>query len=122
MQRKTTLLLVLLLSLVLVVTLGSASASLADPGQPTTANVTPAQGKAGYMGSAVCQGCHADIYDSLQDTLHPWKVRPKDEANIVGQFPVEMDGVTYTLDDVDWVIGAHPKWKQRYIDIDAEGN
>ncbi|NOZ48571.1 MAG: ammonia-forming cytochrome c nitrite reductase subunit c552, partial [Chloroflexi bacterium] len=71
-----------------------------------------------YVGSTTCAVCHGNKYNSLQETLHPWKVRPKAEATIVGQFPVVMDGVTYTLDDVDWVIGAHPKWKQRYIHID----
>ncbi len=74
-----------------------------------------------YVGSTTCAACHGATYATMQQTLHPWKVRPKAEANIVGQFPVTMNNVTYTLDDVDWVIGAHPKWKQRYIDITPEG-
>ncbi|RME82684.1 MAG: hypothetical protein D6775_10255 [Caldilineae bacterium] len=116
-HRKSILRLVLLsLVLVLLIAVGAS----ADP-MVGGDSAVPTQGKAGYVGSSVCKNCHGDIYNSLQETLHPWKVRPKEEATIVGQFPVTMNGVTYTLDDVDWVIGAKPKWKQRYIRIADDG-
>lgn len=75
--------------------------------------------EATYVGSQTCRGCHPTTYDSLEETLHPWKLRPKEEANIVGEFPVtDVNGQTWTLDDVDWVIGAKGTgWKQRYIKI-----
>ncbi len=74
--------------------------------------------KPGYVGAETCAACHGSTYTTYMTTLHPWKLRPKEEANIVGQFPVtDVNGVTWTLDDVDWVIGARPKWKQRYIKI-----
>ena len=76
------------------------------------------QQEATYVGSQTCKTCHPDIYDSWKETLHAWKLRPKDQANIVGQFPVtDVNGMTWTLDDVDYVIGARPKWKQRYIKV-----
>ena len=79
---------------------------------------TMPEAKAGYVGAETCAACHGDTYDTYMTTLHPWKLRPKDEATIVGQFPVtDVNGMTWTLDDVDWVIGARPKWKQRYIKI-----
>jgi len=96
--------------LLLLLVLGAVSASSSTP--------YPQQ-EATYVGSQTCRGCHPTTYDSLQETLHPWKLRPKDEANIVGQFPVtDVNGQTWTLDDVDWVIGAKGTgWKQRYIKI-----
>lgn len=118
MQRRIPILLLLLLSLLLVLAMGAASS--AAPMAPDAPDGTD-QAKAGYVGSNACRGCHNTIHTSLQQTLHPWKVRPKDQAEIVGQFPVEMNGVTYTLDSFDWVIGAKPAWKQRYIDIEENG-
>ena len=114
-KHKTTILILVLLSLLLVLVLATATSAA-----PTT-DTAPTDGKAGYTGSDACKGCHNDKHTTLQETLHPWKVRPKAEANIVGNWPHEWDGVTYTLDDFDWVIGAHPKWKQRYIDIQEDG-
>ncbi|RME45790.1 MAG: hypothetical protein D6791_09880, partial [Chloroflexi bacterium] len=75
-----------------------------------------------YIGSDACVACHSvitpEVVENFEDTLHNWKLRPRDEANIVGQFPVtDVNGQTWTLDDVDYVIGARPKWKQRYIKV-----
>ena len=99
----------------LVALLGAFSTSAsATPVTPDT----PVAGKAGYVGSERCKLCHSAYKDALLDTRHPWKLRPKDEAVIVGQFPVtDVNGMVWTLDDVDWVIGARPGWKQRYIKI-----
>ena len=93
----------------LLLTVGTLSVSSSTP--------YPQQ-EATYVGSETCKLCHSDIYNSWKETLHAWKLRPKEEANIVGQFPVtDVNGVTWTLDDVDYVIGAKPKWKQRYIKV-----
>ncbi|MFQ5595342.1 MAG: multiheme c-type cytochrome, partial [Anaerolineae bacterium] len=101
--------------LLLLLALGAVSAS---------STVYYPQQAATYVGSDTCLGCHPAIgggpsREDFEATLHPWKLRPKDEANIIGQFPVtDVNGVTWTLDDVDWVIGANGTgWKQRYIKI-----
>ena len=88
-------------------------------GTVTVSSDTPyPQQEATYVGSQTCKNCHPNIYNSWKETLHAWKLRPKDEATIVGQFPVtDVNGMTWTLDDVDYVIGARPKWKQRYIKV-----
>ena len=115
MHRRIPILIALLLSLLLV--LAVAAASAAAPGDVDA-------GKPGYLGSTTCKACHMTTHTALMETLHPWKLRPKTDlgVEIVGQFPyTDTNGVVWTLDQVDWVIGAKPKWKQRYIDIQADG-
>jgi len=121
MQKRISISIVTLLLLSLLLVLAVGSVSTAAPVDPP-AQTAPDQGKAGYVGSGVCKGCHNNQHTSFVETLHPWKVRPKEEATIVGQFPVtDVNGQVWTLDDVDWVIGAKPKWKQRYIKIMDDG-
>jgi len=114
MRRKTLLLSVLVVALLLMI---SATAALADPPSP---NAT-------YMGIQVCQGCHPDKATGLNQTLHPWKVRPVAEATVVADFSTGADVRTATLggetrplvlEDADYVIGASGRgWKQRFIKV-----
>ncbi len=97
----------------------TAAVALADPPSPD----------ATYVGASVCKACHAEKYDAVFQTRHPWKVRPVDDpgVEIIADWTkgedvrttVMDDGQTrpFTLDDVDYVIGAKPGWKQRYIKV-----
>ena len=95
-----------------------------------SATVASAQGpspNATYMGMETCAMCHPQVAESVNQTLHPWKLRPKDEANIVADWTVGEDVRTttiegetraFTADDVDYVIGASGRgWKQRFIKV-----
>ncbi len=99
--------------LLLLVALGAVSANSSTP--------YPQQ-EATYVGSQTCRGCHPTYYDSWKETLHAWKLRPKDEANIVADFTSDDPDLTFTLDDVDYVIGASGRgWKQRFIKVMEDG-
>lgn len=84
---------------------------------------SPRYDQAFYVGMDTCYGCHVSLpigppRNAFLETRHPWALRPKEEATIVGTFPVtDTHGIVWTLDDVDWVIGAWPRSKQNYIKI-----
>lgn len=100
---------VLLVALgVIVLVLGAYSIASADSPSP----------EATYVGMDTCKTCHSAIVESFTETLHPWMLQPKDKANIVGDFTSTDEDLTFTLDDVDYVIGAKGAgWKQRYIKV-----
>jgi len=97
----------------------TAAVALAGPPSPD----------ATYMGADVCKACHADKYEAVFQTRHPWKIRPVDDpgVEIIADWTTGEDVRTtlmddgqerpFTLDDVDYVIGAKPGWKQRYIKV-----
>ncbi len=64
-------------------------------------------GAAGYAGSARCTGCHDDLYLSWHDTLHARIIQdPADDPQaIVADFDVEDPDLTFSRDDVQYVIG-----------------
>lgn len=84
-------------------------------------------GKAQFVGSAKCSGCHADEYKTWKDTYHNKMVRPvrdgllkdardnwaKDAKGNAGPSKANITGAPAKLDDVVYVIGS--KWKQRFL-------
>jgi hypothetical protein len=75
-----------------------------------------------YVTSEKCQACHQDAYDNWRDnTLHPYMFLPVDspDAKILGDFDSEDPAVTFTRNDIDFVLGS--KWEQVYVThIDGE--
>jgi hypothetical protein len=73
-----------------------------------------------YAGSAVCAGCHTDIYDVFVQSGHGYKLNPV----VNGQPPeypfTEVSELPegYTWDDISYVIGGY-NWKARFIDQDG---
>jgi predicted CXXCH cytochrome family protein len=55
-----------------------------------------------YVGSAACQRCHDDEYDSWRKTLHVQMTKPIGEARVEGDFRpgthLEQNGRAYTMD------------------------
>ncbi|UCF27833.1 MAG: hypothetical protein JSW42_14610, partial [Chloroflexota bacterium] len=97
------------------------------PGEEGPAGPVGPEGPAGagatgteYVGSAVCSGCHKDIYDKFIQSGHPWKLNPV----VDGQPPdYPFTGLPelpegYTWDDISYVIGGY-NWKARFIDQDG---
>jgi hypothetical protein len=74
--------------------------------------------QSGYVGSATCARCHANTYESFMQTWHPNMLRPADEAIILGDFASQDPDLTFSRDDVSWVIGG--QYKQRYL-TESEG-
>ncbi len=84
-------------------------------------------GKAeGYAGSAKCMTCHSEEYKSWQESWHAKIVRAKKGAILKeavekwasdgtnpGPTVGNVTGQTFTLDDVQYVVGS--RWKQRYL-------
>jgi len=70
-----------------------------------------------YVGSQICAGCHADIYEVYMKSGHAWKLNP-----VVNGQPPEypFTQITelpegYTWDDILYVIGGY-NWKARFVD------
>ncbi|MFQ5854387.1 MAG: ethylbenzene dehydrogenase-related protein [Anaerolineae bacterium] len=114
---------VVVIVLLLLLTLGAVSVG--------SHTLYPLQ-EATYVGMNTCFNCHPGVgigpsREDFEATLHPWKLRPKAEANIVADWTVGEDVRTtviegeeraFTLDDVDYVIGASGRgWKQRFIKV-----
>ena len=76
-----------------------------------------AEAAAGYVGAAICGGCHAELYDTFMKSGHPWKLNPV----VDGQPPdypfTELNQLPegYTWNDISYVIGGY-NWKARFID------
>ena len=58
-----------------------------------------------YVGSAACQRCHTDEYDSWKNTLHIQMTKPIADARVEGDFRpgthVEQNGRSYTMEQKD---------------------
>jgi hypothetical protein len=74
-----------------------------------------AQGKPGYVGSDVCQGCHLDKYNGWQETLHPRMTQEPKPENIKANFSLTN---TISISDVVYVLG----WKYRQRFVVSEGD
>ena len=73
----------------------------------------------GYVTSSTCQDCHAQNYDDVFDSGHPYKLSRVEGAAPTFPFssvPQPPDG--YTWNDITYVIGGYG-WKARFMD--AEG-
>jgi Cytochrome c554 and c-prime/Doubled CXXCH motif (Paired_CXXCH_1) len=79
-----------------------------------------------FVGSAACQSCHPEEFRSWKETFHARMIRSRDEGilkDAVGKWSTDGTnpgpttgngtGKTYSLEDVQYVIGS--KWKQRYL-------
>lgn len=88
--------------------------------------VGKAPSSASFVGSAACQGCHAEAFVSWQDSWHSKIVRPKKGAILreavekwatdgssAGPTIGNVTGQSFTLEDVQYVVGS--RWKQRYL-------
>ena len=75
---------------------------------------SPEMAKKGYVGPQKCAECHQAIYNDYRATAHPYKLRPAEEARVVG-LPLP-EG--YTWDDISYVIGGR-RWKSRYVGKDG---
>jgi len=91
------------------------------------ATIPSSMAKKDFIGSEKCAGCHAQEYQTWQDTNHAKMVRPlkqgllkdagdnwaKDSKGAAGPTKGNIDGKPYKMEDVAYVIGSY--WKQRYI-------
>ncbi len=69
-----------------------------------------------YAGSEVCGRCHQEYYQDWQTTLHSKMeqevVKSGPGKNVLGDFSISDEHLTFSLDDVDLLIGS--RFKQRY--------
>lgn len=73
----------------------------------------------GYVGSSTCARCHANTYESFTQTWHPNMLRPADEGTILGDFGSDDPDLSFSREEVVWVIGGN--YKQRYLtEIEGE--
>lgn len=79
------------------------------------------QGADGYAGSDRCLACHADLYLGWRNTLHANIVQDAtaDPSVILGDFGQADADLTFTVDQVAYVIGS--RWRQQYITRTLEG-
>lgn len=87
-----------------------------------------------FVGSLKCRECHVEEYNSWKDSFHTRIIRPKKggilkgaavrwktDGTDSGPAKGNVTGATFTLDDVQYVVGS--KWKQRYlVKNDQTGN
>jgi len=79
-----------------------------------------------FVGSDACKSCHAKQFETWKNTYHSKMVRKKDEGILKavvekwandganpGPTKGNVDGKSYTLNDVVYVIGSY--WKQRFL-------
>ena len=96
----------------------SISAGAADP-------------KGEFVGSLKCRKCHLEEYKSWKDTWHSKIARPRKGAILKeavaswtgdginpGPTTGNVTGKTFSIDDVQFVIGS--RWKQRYLVKDEQ--
>jgi len=74
--------------------------------------VAQAQGPT-YIGSDKCALCHGAKYELYQQTWHARMLRPASEETIVGDFASTDPDLTFTLDQVAYVVGG--QFSQRYL-------
>jgi predicted CXXCH cytochrome family protein len=69
-----------------------------------------------YVGSEVCAACHDQHYDGWKSTLHGMMeqevIKAGPNKNVLGDFSSKDSDLTFTLDDVDLLVGSRSK--QRY--------
>lgn len=69
-----------------------------------------------YVGSQICEACHEQHYTGWKTTLHSRMeqevVKSGPEKNVLGDFSSRDDDLTFTINDVDMLIGS--RFKQRY--------
>lgn len=73
-----------------------------------------------YAGSAVCSGCHKDIYDVFMQSGHAYTLNPVVDGQ-PPEFPfTEVSELPegYTWDDISYVIGGY-NWKARFLNQDG---
>ena len=72
-------------------------------------------GAEGYIGSARCNGCHDDKYETWRHTLHARLIQqPSNNAlAVVGDFNHIDPDRNFELKDVDYTIGS--RWQQLYM-------
>ncbi len=87
----------------------SSGVHLSDAAAQQTSNET----RSDYVGSATCARCHANTFITLKQTWHPNILRPVEEAALLGDFSSDDPDLTFTLEDVQWVLGG--QYKQRYL-------
>lgn len=93
----------------------SSSTTHADDG-PEAISIEP---QAGYVGSETCARCHANTNFSLKQTWHAKILLPSEEAAVLGDFVSQDPDLTFTLEDIQWVLGG--QYKQRYLtNIDGD--
>jgi hypothetical protein len=72
----------------------------------------------GYVTAATCQTCHADQWDDLFMSGHPYKLNKVENAMPptypFSEVPTTPEG--FTWDDVSYVIGGYG-WKARFMDL-----
>ena len=66
-----------------------------------------------YVGSDKCAVCHGEKYESFQQTWHARILRPADDETIVGDFVSADPALTFTRDEVAFVVGG--QFSQRYL-------
>ncbi len=111
MARK----LFLLALTIVVVLLGPSVTSSADD-QPGS---QPQGTRSDYVGSETCALCHANTFATFKQTWHQMILRPTESVITLGDFSSQDPDLTFTLDDVEWVLGG--QYKQRYLtEIDGE--
>ena len=75
------------------------------PPSPLRGSGVTGQTDPAYVGSAACQRCHTDEYDSWKNTLHIQMTKPIAEARVEGDFRpgthVEQNGRSYTMERKD---------------------
>jgi len=69
-----------------------------------------------YVGSKTCVSCHEQHYRGWKCTLHSKMeqepIREGQHKNILGDFTVQDPALTFSLEDVDMLVGS--RFKQRY--------
>ncbi len=93
----------------LTILLASASMQQTKAAAPRTLSETQSE----YVGSATCARCHANTYLTLKQTWHQFILRPVEEAAPLGDFDSDSPNRSFTLEDVQWVLGG--QYKQRYL-------
>ncbi len=72
-----------------------------------------------YVGSDKCAVCHGAKYELFQQTWHARMLRPANEETILGDFASDDLDLTFTVDDVAYVVGG--QFSQRYLtELDGE--
>lgn len=75
-----------------------------------------------YVGSQTCQGCHAETYDSWQNTLHAHMVRPIAKGDLSNAKGDLTQAGAPKPDQYDWVFAIGGWYKEeRYAYRDAKG-
>jgi Collagen triple helix repeat (20 copies)/Cytochrome c554 and c-prime len=90
------------------------------PAGPQGEAAPPGSIAADYVGSAACQVCHSDIFDTFSKSGHPWQLVKVDSGQAptypFSEVPSPPDG--YTWNDIAYVVGGY-EWKARFLNQDG---